>query len=225
MGLKEEHMEQQAISPILSSRIRRGIELTVCILFGWSLIQYGPLWYWPPVPAISVAVLATVVGLLVYRAIVQQLQKVVWGKRPGEAAPRPIKAYHVPRRFSIGAIGLVTLIIAALMATLQFLTESLDAELRAVVIGGLFTFLTVISLMQIIMQRVPRGASMIVGALCGLSLSLYAYPLSMSLSGTLVGGVCGYVGGVFVASIFLIADQIVAWWQDEPSDKQEPSTR
>jgi len=128
-----------------------------------------------------------------------------------------VHEYGVPRRFGVGTLLLITTMYAVLFAILR----GLRATSSAFVVLGMFFFAIGLGQMLLFKGQHPRRASVIVGA----SLALIAFAITQATfppvdvmalavlfpAGIFVlffGGVGGYVAGVFIAGVFLLADKI-----------------
>ena len=128
----------------------------------------------------------------------------------------------VPRRFGVGTLLVVVLSVSLLFAAARWL----DVPPPLTIFGA--SFLAVIGALQMLVTRVPRAVSVAAGAII-LPMTLAAtwsasgansHPLFRTLVTTpadivfglahlaAVGAVCGYVGGVLAAGLFLVIDAV-----------------
>jgi hypothetical protein len=123
------------------------------------------------------------------------------------------RIYTIPNRFGLRALILVTGIFGVVFGV----TQSVQAELR--VVAPVLSFIVLICLAQILLGRIPRVASILVGA--------FVFPMSALIDplfeGQFVlqpigwvdlfwliacGMLAGYMGGVLLAGVFLVADHL-----------------
>lgn len=121
------------------------------------------------------------------------------------------QTYTVPAKFGIRAMMLITAIFAVVFG----FTKAIDVELR--IVAPVLSFVVLICFAQILFGRIPRIASSAVGSLV-FPISAYIDPMfdgelhfqllpNIDLFWlVLCGGVAGYLGGVLLAGIFLVAD-------------------
>ena len=121
------------------------------------------------------------------------------------------RTYTIPNRFGLRAVLLVIAIFAIVFAV----TKAVEAELR--VVAPVLSFIVLVCLAQMLFGGLPRVASAIVGGLV-FPISAYINPMFdghnrlQSLSWLdlfwfiTCGLLAGYLGGVLLAGIFLVAD-------------------
>ena len=141
------------------------------------------------------------------------------GERRREKADeeeRPIAS--APRRFGMGTVMIVTVAVSLLFASANWL----DLPPAISLFAG--SFLAIIGGLQILMNQVPRAASVAAGAvICPLSVWItwtvtgtnprFAFFVSTPADTAfamahmlVVGAVVGYIGGVLVAGLFLVIE-------------------
>jgi hypothetical protein len=128
---------------------------------------------------------------------------------------RPVfgRTYTVPNRFGLRAILMAT----ALFAVSFVLLQAVQASLR--IVAPAMSFILLIGLAQMVFGKLPRSACAVVGALL-FPISAWIDPMFEGRMRTqsiapidlfwlvTCGAVAGYVGGVILAGLFLIADQL-----------------
>ena len=123
------------------------------------------------------------------------------------------RTYTVPNRFGIRSILIATLLFAVVFT----LTKMIDASLR--VVAPAMSFVLLIGLAQMLFGSVPRRACVSVGAslfpACAWIDPLFDGRMRIqSIAGIdlfwlfVCGGIAGYLGGVLLAGMFLVADQL-----------------
>ena len=204
------------------------LELLACGLVGLIVYHFAPWWEWPTVLRVFGAILAGVVAFLLYCSRLHRRTgqvpdpSEIADESPPTNATLPLSAWEathqVPQRFSLALMAYATLLFAALSVCLTALRSPPLVSLC--VIG----FVAVISAMQIFLQRVPRMASMVAGALVGAVLPIAIYVASwsrvpsvgeillMMAIWSFVGIPLGYISGVLIAGAFLVADAFIDWW-------------
>lgn len=128
----------------------------------------------------------------------------------------------VPRRFGMGTLLMVVLFVSLVFAAAKWL----DVPPPLTVFAA--SFLAVIGALQMLMNKVPRAVSVAAGAVLlpvtlaatWSALGANSHPLFGTLVATpadivfglahlaAVGAVCGYVGGVLVAGLFLVIEVV-----------------
>lgn len=122
------------------------------------------------------------------------------------------RTYTVPNRFGIRSILLGT----ALFAVIFTLTKAIDASLR--IVAPVMSFVVLVGLAQMAFGQIPRTASCVVGAvlfpLCALIDPYFEGRQKLQVIEVAdwfwlmtCGAIAGYIGGVLLAAVFLIADQ------------------
>ena len=149
-----------------------------------------------------------------------------------DGRPRPaLKLYSVPRRFDLATIFVVTLAYSLLFGAMKAIGIPGIASLA---VAG---FISIIGLAQAFMfgSKHPRTASVIAGTLVYLICVIAAwlingrrmYPAGAIVivgSYTLIGGaILGYLAGVAVGSVFLVADKVRNRFSRK-REKAEPHT-
>jgi len=135
-------------------------------------------------------------------------------------------AHHVPRRFGVGSLLVVTAFFAVLLGGMSALGA------HPVVLAVMMGFFLIVGLAQAILFRGkdPRAASVVAGGalfglvplvgVCigvimnGVSLDeLLMLPVLLLLLGfnAILGGVAGYLAGVLLAGVFLVMERLDAW--------------
>ncbi|MEM7316500.1 MAG: hypothetical protein AAF497_25475 [Planctomycetota bacterium] len=207
-------MERQAdsspISPKAMTWIRRSVEFAFIAVPAWLFTIYGPLWFWPRVPAFLLSLFGAAICYAGIIGFFRQMNVAARNQREEASVGSGPRVYSVPRRFGIFTIGLVTFAIAGITTLLQFLVQGITSnhELQMYITGGALMFLVAVSLMQLLMDRVPRRGSIFGGLVYGLAIGLYFFrsnSLAMAIS-VVVGGSMGYIVGVLVASLFMISE-------------------
>ena len=129
-------------------------------------------------------------------------------------APGGPALYSAPRRFDLATIFVVTAAYSLLFTGLTLLDFH---PLEMLVIGA---FITVVGIGQALLINVlnPRAASIVVGAAFSISAwtvgwayfdqSLLGLVFGVVLYGLIAGPICGYVAGVLVGGVFLVADAL-----------------
>jgi putative addiction module component (TIGR02574 family) len=142
--------------------------------------------------------------------------EVVRGLMAGDSPATPARIYSVPRRFDLATIFVVTLAYSLLFGMMKAI--SFPPIASAIVAG----FILMVGAAQAFLfgGKQPRTASIIAGALIySLALAvtwIVAGPrmystsqLLISASFTIVGGaILGYLAGVFIGAVFLVADKL-----------------
>ena len=142
--------------------------------------------------------------------------EVVQGLMAGERQATPAKIYSVPRRFDLATIFVVTLAYSLLFGMMKAL--SFPPMASAIVAG----FISIVAVAQAFLSggKQPRNASIVAGALV-FSLAFVAVwivsgPRFYSTSQFLIsagftiasGGMLGYLSGVIIGGVFLVADKL-----------------
>jgi putative addiction module component (TIGR02574 family) len=140
-----------------------------------------------------------------------KIMRQIAASRPDPAIVLP-KIYSAPRRFDLATIFVVMSAYSILFAAMSGLQFPPQASLM---VGG---FITIVGIGQAVLfgGRKPRLASVVTGLaafLVGLLVSLfeprmYARPLILIVMSAwlIVGAAAGYVAGVLVGGVFLVAD-------------------
>jgi hypothetical protein len=155
-----------------------------------------------------------VLGWLLYAIIVAWQNSLTSKRRTGHAKA----AYSAPRRFGLGTLFLITLAFALLVTGMRLLGVHGAVTLAAI------GFLALVGGMQMALDRAPRQASMIAGALVvpATVLVLWVAGERVLLAGpgflpllelvfalacwSVAGGALGYLAGIMVGSAFMMAD-------------------
>lgn len=123
------------------------------------------------------------------------------------------RTYTVPNRFGLRAILMAT----ALFAVTCVLLQAIQASLR--IVAPVMSFILLIALAQMLFGKLPRSACTLVGAIL-FPVCAWIDPVfegRMRIQSVLVldlfwlsvcGAIAGYVGGVILAGMFLVADQL-----------------
>ncbi len=230
--------KQPGLSPQQRQRIVQGLEVSVFVAGALLFQTYHPLWMWPLGIRTLVTVGVFLGAFLLYVAICGQsfrrgslpanglpehLTVVPDKPSPGASLHEQPGSYQVPRRFSLLSICGITMAYALLVAALR----SLHAP--PMISGCVLAFFAFVALSQIILHRVPRAASALVGlvlALLAISFSKTAVAFVEAFSPIVplsdpwrivvaagLGAVFGYFAGVFSAALFLIADSFRRWFR------------
>jgi hypothetical protein len=129
-------------------------------------------------------------------------------------APGGPALYSAPRRFDLATIFVVTAAYSLLFTGLTLLDFH---PLEMLVIGA---FITVIGVGQALLIKVlnPRAASIVVGAAFSICIGivwwtyeddpLWLLMIIVVVYGLFAGGVFGYIAGVLVGGVFLVADAL-----------------
>jgi hypothetical protein len=123
------------------------------------------------------------------------------------------RTYTVPNRFGLRAILMGT----ALFAVTFVLLQAVQASLR--ILAPAMSFILLIGLAQMVFGKLPRSACALVGAilfpLCAWIDPMFEGRLRTQPIAPIdffwlctCGAVAGYVGGVILAGLFLVADQL-----------------
>lgn len=198
-------------------------ELGGCAILAGLFFVLTP-WRWPDMIRGVVAVVLTLSGFLVYLAAITGSTPVEMGAE-SERAEKAEKAdfrrsrFQMPRRFNLRAIIIVTMAIAAMAAVTQ---SAIPSTAERVVTGSMaILFVSLISLMQLTLERVPRMASVICGAIWMTVVWLIEQPDIFQVTNwwgllgfLLAGAVMGYVTGAMIGAIFLASHAIEFWWND-----------
>jgi hypothetical protein len=134
----------------------------------------------------------------------------------GESYAKPAKIYSVPRRFDLATIFVVTLAYSLLFGVMKAigLPQSATAIIAA--------FIMLVGAAQALLfgGKQPRTASIVAGAVLYLlaitaawvatgprlySVSQLLVPASLTIAG---GGILGYLSGVMIGGVFLVADKL-----------------
>jgi hypothetical protein len=123
------------------------------------------------------------------------------------------QTYTVPNRFGLRSI----LLVMTLFGVIFTLTQAIEASLR--IVAPLMSFVVLIGLAQILFGNLPRTACAVVGMIL-FPVCAWIDPVFHGRMRTqslelldlfwlvVCGGIAGYVGGVLLAGLFLIADQV-----------------
>lgn len=142
--------------------------------------------------------------------------EVVQGLMAGESQARPAKIYSVPRRFDLATIFVVTLAYSLLFGMMKAISFP---PIASAIVGA---FILIVGAAQAFLFRgkQPRTASIVAGALTYALAIAAAWiasgpriygttELLLSASFTLAGGAfLGYLAGVFIGGVFLVADKL-----------------
>ena len=158
---------------------------------------------------------AIVFGRLIY-VIVKAWRQSSGTTRSAEMAQR---IYSVPRRFGLATIFLILFAFSILIASLNRL------QLDPVILIFVLVFVGIVGVLQAVLDRAPRHASMIAGSLffpvtftiVGLAsgnANLAKMPwssIAFFMACWSVGGaLLGYVTGTAIGGVFLLADKVAA---------------
>ncbi len=239
---------ESRLSPEQRQRVLQGLEITLFIAAALMFQAFHPWWMWPTAVQSLLTTGLFLGAFLLYVAV--RGQRLVRRPSVTNQLPRAPSAtnsqrsvsdvpressgqYQVPRRFSLASMCGITLACALLVAALR----SLHAP--PVVAGCVLAFFAFIGSSQMVLHRVPRAASSLVGlvlALIAVSISKTAVtlveafspvaPLTapvLFLAAAMMGAFFGYFAGVFAAAIFLIGDSFRCWlrganWAESPPD-------
>jgi putative addiction module component (TIGR02574 family) len=142
--------------------------------------------------------------------------EVVQGLMAGESRTTPAKIYSVPRRFDLATIFVVTLAYSLLLGTMKAIGFP---PIASAIIAG---FISIVGAAQAFLfgGKQPRTASIVAGALTYALAIAAAWiasgpriygtsELLVSASFTIAGGgFLGYLAGVFIGGVFLVADKL-----------------
>ena len=191
-------------------------------IFSWTLIAPEP-------PSQHAMVLLILFGAAIGIIVVAGLSFFLASRRTKRRLPGHrndnVLAVAAPRRFGTGTLMLVVLAVSLLFAVAKWLNVPPPLSIWAC------SFLGIIGGMQATMNTVPRAVSVVTGAVL-VPLSLAAswttidptsHPTMMKFVGVVVtspadfvflaahltafGAVCGYIGGVIVAGLFLFVQR------------------
>jgi hypothetical protein len=118
----------------------------------------------------------------------------------------------VPRQFGIGMLLAITTMYAVLFAILR----AYNARPSDYIVAGLFFMAIGLAQMFLFKAQGPRRASVIAGACILAAWSAINYflgyadllgPVEVTILGAILGALEGYVAGVIIAGIFLLADK------------------
>ena len=212
-------------------RLRKFTELLVFGIFGLLMYEYGPVWRLPRFVQYFFLAAITLAAFVLYRVSHHAIREQVRSGREPAAVPkflRDQRQYQVPQRFGLLTIGFATLGIALLAA----LFESVGMpQIATVLILG---FLTVVAMLQGMLERVPRSASVLAGTLYALSIAAYVVwqnpapapqAVTIFLIAASLGPFFGYLAGAFIAGLFLAADALQNWWKEQAIVDTDPETR
>ncbi len=220
-------------------RIRQGIEVTVFGAIAILFYNYGPFWITAQAINLPVTLGFSFMMFACYLALRSRFVRAIGtseekfdgmtekdderdssNRRPSEIDRR---TYRVPRKFGIGAIIVLTMLIALITTGLR----SLGAPTPVVM--AMIAFVGIICMMQAILDRVPRIASCIAGVIFGclfipMSPVVMEFILFVSqldgvgrtvqmLLGGGVGAAFGYLGGALAAGVVLVGDLLTEWWR------------
>ena len=128
---------------------------------------------------------------------------------------QPQTLYAVPRRFGISTIFVATTLFAIVFGVLRYF----EATWRVFVF--VFLQLSLVSILQFWLTKVPRFASVLAGVLFVLALSSWSavdfhpphgLPIEVWLPALLItsvfGAIFGYVTGVLIGAVFLVSDKL-----------------
>jgi hypothetical protein len=150
------------------------------------------------------------------------------------AMPRSAPQTGVPRRYTVGAL----LVITTLYAIVFGLLRTVDAEPPAFV--GVALYLTAIGAAQMLLFRgeKPREASILVGSAVPLLIGIFVIlsvgnrgggpgtgdpiPLLMTALPVL-GAIVGYLLGCTVAGVFLVIERFRQWQRRREAERPEES--
>jgi hypothetical protein len=147
--------------------------------------------------------------------------------------------YSAPRRFDLATAFVVTSAFSILFAALSLADRLLVLEFQpelTVIAGGLVTVVAIAQAWYFGIAN-PRGVSVIAGAIAYTSLSCFLVPFAFRsipgfffvvvVNGIFFGAILGYIAGVFVGGMFLVADllreQIAAHESQDTATGPDPS--
>ena len=200
-------------------RIRKSVEVLLFIVSGLWLWQHGPFWRLPVIAHGVVCVVITIGLFVIYQILVHTAKEQFLARKSATDAttPQQARTYQVPKRFGMLTIVFATAGIALVAAAFQALRIPKGASLM------MLGFVAMVAIMQAIMDRVPRSASVIGGMvyaavvvlLFALSEGARADQIVVALLGAIIfGALYGYIAGAFIAGLFMGADAVTKWWQD-----------
>ena len=211
-------------------RLRQSIELAAAFVLGLLFFAYGPFWYWSVIMRISLAAGLALAVLAIYHGLRKQFlyrrdETDTAGDQNTEVSlPHWKKRYQVPRRFSLQTMVATTFVFALLASGLKSLGTDIAFNITVL------SLVATICAFQIFMNRVPRFASALAGAsffavlFAVLNLNRNPSGLPAVLIGSMiVGAVLGYLTGVCVAGLFLIADLLSHWWTSDQTSRAAPN--
>jgi hypothetical protein len=210
-------------------RIRQLAELLLLIAIAATFYRYGPTWRLPRWMHHLLIVVTPISLFVLYRIIVHTVERQFGSASESESTNESEsesqrrgadglqrKQYQVPRRFGIATMAVATTSIALVAGVL--LSAGVPHE-GVVVILGLISIVTV---MQAVVDRVPRSASILAGMIYFTSIigfqvwnsqRLGPQMAAALLAGIVLGSALGYVTGTAVAGLFLAADAMQTWWR------------
>jgi hypothetical protein len=211
-------------------RIRKISELIVFGMIGVLFHQLGPTWRYPRFIQYVLCIAVPLTAFVVYRAITHtaRVQFEIGGPNARPTFLAKHKLYQVPRTFGLLTLVFATLGIAVFAAILQSLGVPL--VLTMITLG----FLAIVAVMQAVMDRVPRSASILAGviysvAICGYMIAMNPIPavhaVALLLMVTLFGACYGYLAGAFIAGLFMGAESLRSWWRESAPSETKTETR
>jgi hypothetical protein len=204
--------------------------LAAVVTFYYS-VRFSVLRPWAYEPA-RFTFAAIVFGRLIY--VIAKAWYQSYGRSRAVNPARVV--YAVPRRFGLGTLFLITFVFGILSAALNGL------HLPPALVILVLAFVCVVGVLQAMLDRAPRHASMVAGSLffpIAIGVWLYLWdstsfagmPLSASAfyaaCWSIGGAAIGYITGTMVAGIFLLTDRMAAIFQrrvdgQEPNSSNEP---
>jgi len=220
------------VHSVIMLAARRIAEFLVVITISTVVFLRGPFWHWPWFFRLVTAFVVAAAAFMIYVSVLGS-RRTQPEADVDSVVREPIatRTFRVPKNFGMQTIVLAMLAFAVLIATLQSLQVPPIESLIVV------SIVTLVSAMQIFMNRVPRMASSIIGAGFGVLLGvLYCsgkmklpafvveldfffpdslhYNMSFSLiAGCVLGILAGYAVGAFVAGLFLFTEILLEWWK------------
>ena len=125
---------------------------------------------------------------------------------------QPQTLYAVPRRFGISTIFVATTLFAIVFGVLRYFEATWQ------VFVFVFLQLSLVSILQFWLTKVPRFASVLGGMLFGIVIAIDgAVDIHLRragdfggvlLLGCVLGAIFGYVTGVMIGAVFLVSDKL-----------------
>ncbi len=212
-------------------RLRKFTELLAFGIFGLLLYEYGPAWRLPRFVQYFFLAAITLTAFVLYRVSHHAIREHFRVEKEPAAMPkflREHRQYQVPRRFGLLTIGFATLGIALLAG----LFESVGMpQIMTVLILG---FLAVVAMLQGMLERVPRSASILAGTVYAMSIAAYVVwrnpipahqAVTLFFVAAILGPFFGYLAGAFIAGLFLAADALQNWWKEQAALDTDLETR
>lgn len=213
---------------------RRIAEFLVMITISIVVFQRGPFWQWPWFFRLVTSFVVAAAFFLVYAGVLSHRRSKSGANRDATGQEHlAFRTFRVPENFGMRTIVLAMLAFAVLTAMLRSLQVPPIESLVVI------TIVSLVSAMQIFMNRVPRMASSIMGAGFGILLGTlyclgtirlpafvlefdYYFPPSLDsnmafslIAGCVLGILAGYAVGALVAGVFLFTEVVGQWWNAE----------